>query len=194
MQGEYRRREPGSGDRQTAQHEPQHHRRDRVKDDVGDVVARRIELPDTVFDPEGGEHHGVVLNRCSEVGPDPLQTVRAVQERILGDVARIVPDVGTAHGRQIRQQYGKHDHGGRQQDSGQIGRELPGGYRLGGRLVAGRGSLFCPRAHVDPCRLVMGKLGRVTPRCGAPRKKSATRKPKWLYSRRSCSCARLRRW
>jgi hypothetical protein len=83
---------------------PQHQYREGVTEDVDDVVAGRIELPELVLDPEGRVDQRVVLGGGPEIEPDPLQSVRGPQHGVLDDVFVVVPDESVVQDGPIRHQ------------------------------------------------------------------------------------------
>ncbi|OQA27712.1 MAG: hypothetical protein BWY59_01027 [Verrucomicrobia bacterium ADurb.Bin345] len=96
VQREDRGREEGAGNLQPPQHKPQQAGVQRVQQNIYRVIARRVEAPQTVFNPEACVRHRVVLRGRPQVEPDAAQAGGGVQRRIFGHVRIVIPDITAA--------------------------------------------------------------------------------------------------
>ena len=111
MNGEERRRQPGSGDIQPLQHAPQQDGTECVHEHVDQVVTHRVGTPQPPFNPQHGRGHGVVVHRLGGE-PESIQTVCPVDEGIIYCKAAIVPDETSVPNRQVGNDRGAHQQQG----------------------------------------------------------------------------------
>ena len=101
MHREDRRREPGSGHAEPPQRAPGEDGAERVQRDVHRVVARRLEPPELVLDPEQRVDERVVLRRRARREPDVAQPGERPERRVLLHVGVVVPDEARGERRQV---------------------------------------------------------------------------------------------
>src|SRR5262249_22224251 len=68
-----------------------------VKQDVEEVVTRRVVAPESVFQPKGAVENRIVLLGCADLEPDAPKAAQG-GEGGSGDVVLVVPDTTCAKG------------------------------------------------------------------------------------------------
>ena len=79
-------------DLQPPQHPPKQDRIQRMEQDVDEVIAERLQLPEVVFRPEAGKGQRIILEGGPWFGPDLSQAVDRSECLVLRDVVVIIPD------------------------------------------------------------------------------------------------------
>ena len=92
MQRKHRCGEPGGGQPEQDQDSPQQDRIGGVQEDVVEVVAEGLQLPERILDPETRIHEWVVLRGRTGLEPERIQAIEGAQRHVLGDVRIVVPD------------------------------------------------------------------------------------------------------
>ena len=104
MEQENECRQVCPGDCESSQNGPEKKGVAGMKKHIDKVIPQRAEVPQVVFKPKGREDHGIVLNRCTWFKPDPFQPLEIGQNRVVGHIDIVVPDVPPRKGREIRSQ------------------------------------------------------------------------------------------
>ena len=105
-----RGRRPRPGKPEAAQQRGEQQRRRRMKQHVHEVEAERMQPPQLLLQPEGGEDERVVLLVGLRLGPDELEGIRPVEHPVLGQVGVVVPHEAGPECRQVRRHHRQHDH------------------------------------------------------------------------------------
>ena len=116
VQREDGRRQPGAGDRQPPQKDPNQHRVKPVEQDIHQVVSRRIKPPKCALDPQSRIDQGKILRLRMGRKPDLFEPIRRRQHRVVRNILIIVPNEPGPERRSV----GKEN----QQDNRQPGQRL----------------------------------------------------------------------
>ena len=93
-----------------------------MQKNVVNVIERRMQPNEMIFDPEGGMDQRIILRRRRGMNPDGQQTGQRAEKRIAGDILRIVPDEsGGADDRDVNAQHQGDDRAGGQAGVAGIG-------------------------------------------------------------------------
>jgi hypothetical protein len=68
---------------------------------VDQMIAERIQLPETILHPEGGMDHGVVLGHRADLEPDFMQSLETSQGLVLSNIGIVIPDKAATYRRNI---------------------------------------------------------------------------------------------
>ena len=107
MQPEEGRGEPGAGNRETSEDQPNADRVGGVQCGVHEMVAGRTESPQMMLDPKCCEDDGVVLGRRFGLEPNLPQSAERTKRAVFGDVIVVIPNEGRRERRQIDARPGK---------------------------------------------------------------------------------------
>lgn len=104
--------QPRARNAERHQNPPKQPCRERVQQDVDDVVAYgRLFPPEPPFEPETGEREGGVVARIFPL-PDLREAMRVAHLRIGGEQGVVVPDISRADGGEISDYRAENEQGG----------------------------------------------------------------------------------
>ena len=98
-------------DREARQDQVGEHAVAGMQEDVGEVVAARVEPPELELGPERGEREWIVLRHRARFGPDAPEAVERTQRVVGRDVVVVVPDEPGAQHRGVGDQSDRRERG-----------------------------------------------------------------------------------
>ena len=97
MQCKNSRGQSGAGNFKKSKQSPEEQRIDRVQQHVVEVIAERVQVEESILDPEARVGQRIPLRQIPRVEPDVLESLQTQQRVIVRNVPVIVPDEVAPH-------------------------------------------------------------------------------------------------